>query len=156
VGVTVKSIGLVAILLGTFTGGILLTKISIQRALFFFGCLQAISNLSFLLLCWYGKQWMYLMIAVFLENFTGGMIGAALITFMMSLCNKRYTAAQYAMLSAITAIGRIISGPIAAVIVTHSNWSYYFTFACLLAVPGLILLWWLPVQGEKICPSYES
>lgn len=144
VGVTVKTIGFVAILLGSFTGGLLLTRIAILRALFAFGCLQAISNLSFLLLCWYGKQWIYLVIAVFLENFTGGMIGAALIAFLMSLCNKRYTAAQYAMLSAITAIGRIISGPIAAVIVSHSNWSYYFTFACALAIPGLVLLWWLP------------
>jgi PAT family beta-lactamase induction signal transducer AmpG len=143
VGVTVKTVGLVAILAGIFSAGTIITRISVTRALFLFGVFQAISNLSFLLLCWYGKQWSYLITAVFLENFSGGMIAAGLTSFLMSLCNKHYTAAQYALLSAIAAIGRVISGPVAAVIVKNTSWSYYFIFACLMAVPGLILLYFL-------------
>lgn len=150
IGMIYKGVGLAATLLGTFCGGLLMLRISHYSALLWFGILQALSNLTFAWLALAGKSTLILACAVFAENFCGGLATIALLAFLMSLCDKRYTATQYAILSSLTAIGRVYFGPIAGVIayylhveINHANWAIFFLGSFLAAIPSLILLLYL-------------
>ena len=78
--------------------------------------------------------------AVGTEAFSAGLGSTSLTILLMKLCNKRYTATQFALLSAIPAIDRVFTGPLAGVMVVHWGWSNFFTFATLCTLPGLLLL----------------
>jgi PAT family beta-lactamase induction signal transducer AmpG len=111
------------------------------RSLLIFGCLQALSNLSFMLLAWTGKSYPIMVAAVAFENLSGGMGTAAFVALMMSLCDHRYTATQYALLSAMAALGRVFVGPPSGYVVEAVGWVSFFFITFLAALPGLWLLW---------------
>jgi MFS transporter, PAT family, beta-lactamase induction signal transducer AmpG len=79
--------------------------------------------------------------AVACENITGGMGTAAFVALMMSLCDHRYTATQYAALSALAAVGRVMVGPPSGYVVEAVGWVTFFWLTFLAALPGLWLLW---------------
>ena len=141
VGVVNKGMGVAATLLGVLIGGGLMVRLGLFRSLMLFGFLQAISNLSFMLLAWVGKSYGLMVLAVGLENITGGMGTAALVAFMMALCNHRYTATQYALLSALATIGSLYMGPVAGYTVEWLGWVAFFFVTALVALPGLWFLW---------------
>jgi PAT family beta-lactamase induction signal transducer AmpG len=68
---------------------------------------------------------------------------AAFVTFLMALCNRRFTATQYALLSALASMGRIFVGPPSGFLVEWVGWPCFFFITTLVALPGLILLWWM-------------
>lgn len=140
VGLAFKVFGLMATLLGAFTGGILLIRISLFCALLWFGLLQAISNLMFVLLAIAGKSYLLMVTSIFVESFCSGMSTAAFVAFLMSLCNSRFSATQYACLSALFALGRVFAGPVAAVMVESIGWVNFYWWAFILSFPGIILL----------------
>lgn len=142
VGAINKTVGLFSTLLGVFLGGILLPRIGLYRALFYFGILQAVSNLAFMVLAYVGPDSTFLILSVFLENLCGGMGTAAFVAFVMSLCDLRYTATQFALLSALSAIGRVFVGPSAGFLVKWLGWGDFFLVSMLIAVPGLLILWY--------------
>ncbi|HMJ49873.1 MAG TPA: MFS transporter, partial [Burkholderiales bacterium] len=107
VGVINKGLGLLALLTGALIGGMLLTRLSLYRALMWFGWLQAVSNLSFMFLAWAGNSYAWLVFAVGFENLASGMGTAAFVAFAMSLCNHKFSATQYALLSALASLGRV-------------------------------------------------
>jgi len=146
VGSVNKIMGIGASMFGIFLGGILLTRISLYRALWCFGILQAVSNLMFLFLALFGKSLYFLALAVGVENICGGLGTVAFLAFLMSLCNHRYSATQYALFSAMFSIGRVVIGPFAAVFVEHYGWIEFFISSIWLSVPGLALLWYLKRQ----------
>jgi PAT family beta-lactamase induction signal transducer AmpG len=113
------------------------------RSLFVFGILQALSNLSFVWLAWAGKSYVVMAFAVGFENLTGGMGTAAFVALVMSLCNHRYTATQFALLSSVEALGRVFLGWPAAKLVGIAGWGPFFFVTFLAAFPGLWLLWYL-------------
>jgi len=82
-----------------------------------------------------------LLAVVAFENLSGGMGTAAFVAFMMSLCNQRFTATQYALLSAFAAVGRVWVGPLAGVLAETIGWPSFFVLSTLLAAPALALLW---------------
>jgi PAT family beta-lactamase induction signal transducer AmpG len=84
-----------------------------------------------------------LLLVVAFENLSGGMGTAAFVAFLMSLCNQRYTATQFALLSAFASVGRVWVGPMAGVLAESIGWPTFFLVSTLAAVPGLCLLWWL-------------
>jgi PAT family beta-lactamase induction signal transducer AmpG len=86
---------------GAIFGGTLMVRLKLFRSLLFFGILQAVSNLSFMLLALAGKSYGILVFAVAFENLTGGMGTAAFVSLLMAMCNHRYTATQYALLSSL-------------------------------------------------------
>ncbi len=106
----------------------------------FFGIAQAFSNLTFMALAMVGKNFSFMVGAIFIENFCSGMGTAAFMAFLMSLCNKRYTATQYASLSALSSIGRVCLGPIAGVMVIQWGWVNFYAWSFILSFPGLLLL----------------
>ncbi len=143
VGAITKVVGLIASLSGVFLGGILMTRISLYRALMSFGILQGVSNLVLMWLALVGKNYTVMSLAIFIENFCGGLGTTALIVLFMSLCNIRYTASQFALLTALSAVGRVFVGPIAGVMVEHIGWVDFYLWTAILSLPGLCLLWWL-------------
>ena len=141
VGVVNKGLGLAALLVGALAGGALLTKLSLMRAMLLFGVLQAISNLSFAWLAWAGKSYPLLVFAVGFENLASGMGTAAFVAFAMALCHKSFSATQYALLSAIASLGRILFGPLTGRVVEAVGWGDFFVVTFVAALPGLFLVW---------------
>lgn len=140
VGLVFKTAGLFATILGAFTGGILLTRINLFNGLLIFGLAQAFSNLMFMLLAYVGKDFALMASSLFIESFCSGLSTAALLAYLMSLCNKRFSATQFALLSALSAIGRVFLGPLAAVMVANIGWINFYFWSFILCFPGIILL----------------
>jgi PAT family beta-lactamase induction signal transducer AmpG len=141
VGAINKALGLVSLLAGGLFGGLLLVRMRLTRALLLFGVLQAISNLSFALLAWAGKSYPLLLFAVGFENLASGMGTAAFVAFAMALCNHSYSATQYALLSALASLGRILFGPVTGGLVEAVGWANFFVLTFVAALPGLWLVW---------------
>ena len=137
----VKGLGIAATLIGALAGGMVMAKTGLARSLLFFGILQALSNLSFMLLAWIGKSYEALAASVVIENVTGGMGTAAFVALVMSLCDHRYTATQFALLSSLEALGRIFSGRPSAEAVSLLGWGWFFILSFFLALPGCWLVW---------------
>lgn len=172
VGVVNKVLGLWLTIAGALVGGALMLKIGLWRALFVFGLLQLLSNLGFWWLAVNGKgvlpgllipafDWGFvklaqatpvdggLLMVVAFENLSGGMGTAAFVAFLMSLCNRRFTATQYALLSAFASVGRVWVGPLAGVLAESIGWPTFFVISTVLAAPALVMLWALrqPVRA---------
>jgi MFS transporter, PAT family, beta-lactamase induction signal transducer AmpG len=143
VGAINKTLGLIATIVGALFGGGLMVKLGLFRSLLLFGVLQALSNLSFMVLAWVGKNYSVMVAAVGFENFAGGMGTAAFVALLMGLCNARYSATQFALLSAAASVGRVLVGPPAGYLVEAIGWADFFFLTFLVALPGLALLWWL-------------
>ncbi len=140
VGLINKSVGLIATLLGAFAGGVLLSKVGLYRSLLWFGVIQAISNLTYLILAKAGTHYGLMVVCIFIENFGGGLGTAAFIALLMSLCDQQYTATQYALLSALSAVGRVYVGPVAGFVVEQVGWVNFFWWTLLISAPGILLL----------------
>lgn len=143
VGTINKGLGLVSLIVGAMFGGALMARLGLFRSLLLFGVLQAISNLSFMVLAWIGKNYGMLIFAVAFENISGGMGTSAFVALLMSMCNQRYSATQYALLSSLAALGRIFIAPTSGFIVSAIGWPAFFFITTLAALPGLGLLWWM-------------
>ena len=137
----VKGLGIFATLLGAFIGGLLMTRSGLLRSLLVFGVLQAVSNLGFVVLSVTGKSSGMLTAAVVIENVTGGMGTAAFVALVMSLCDPRYTATQFALLSSLEALGRVFAGRPSADIVGVVGWTQFFVLTVVVALPGLWAVW---------------
>ncbi len=140
VGLVNKSLGLLATIIGALYGGKVMQKMSLYRALMLFGIAQALSNLSYWLLAVTPSHLWSMGSAIFIENLFGGMGTAAEVALLMTLCNRRYSATQFALLSALSAIGRVYVGPIAGWLVELWHWPNFYAFTILASFPGLILL----------------
>ncbi|TQV63733.1 MAG: MFS transporter [Halothiobacillaceae bacterium] len=140
VGLVNKGFGLVATLIGALAGGLWLMRLGLFRALLLFGILQAITNLGFLALSLTGHNYPLMVLAVGLENLAGGMGTAAFVALLMGLCDIRYSATQFALLSAVASLGRVLLGPVAGGVVAWLDWPIFFALTFIAALPGL---WWL-------------
>ena len=138
-----KLIGIVATIVGALFGGTLMVKMGLFRSLWWFGILQTLSNFSFMVLAVIGKSYTAAIVAVAFENVTGGMGSTAFVAFVMALCNKRFTATQFALLSSLAVLGRVVISPTSGYIVTYVGWTVFFLFTVIAALPGLALLLYL-------------
>lgn len=141
VGTINKGLGLISVIFGAMVGGTLMIKLGLFRSLLIFGILQALSNLSFILLAWIGKSYGMLIFTVAFENISGGMGTASFISLLMALCNQRYSATQYALLSSLSALGRTFIAPTSGYVVEGLGWSAFFLITAISSIPGLLLLW---------------
>ena len=148
VGTINKGLGLVSLIVGAMFGGALMARLGLFRSLLLFGVLQAVSNLSFMVLSWIGKSYGMLIFAVAFENLSGGMGTSAFVALLMSMCNQRYSATQYALLSSLAALGRIFIAPTSGFLVSAIGWPAFFFITTLTALPGLGLLWWMRKEIE--------
>jgi PAT family beta-lactamase induction signal transducer AmpG len=178
VGVVNKVLGLWLTIAGALIGGALMLKLGLWRSLMLFGVLQLASNMVFWWLAMGAKgslgaltipafDWVFvqlsaptpvdgaLLVAVTAENLSGGMGTAAFVAFLMSLTNQRFTATQFALLSAFASIGRVWVGPLAGVLAESIGWPTFFIVSTVAAAPALALLWWLrsSVQALEAAPE---
>lgn len=140
IGAVSKVFGLVATIVGTLAGGALMTKLGIKRSLWIFGILQAVGGLSFVLLAELGRNHLAMIGVVTTENFLIGMGVAAISGFMMQVCSRQFTGTQFALLSSLTAVTRVVLVAQAGVLADKLGWPGFFVFSMTLAVPGLLLL----------------
>jgi len=140
IGAIQGGLGLLATIVGVLAGGALLTKLGINRSLWVFGGLQAISNLAYYFLAQADQNYQLMVVAINIENFCAGLGTAAFVAFLMSLCNQRFSATQYALLSSLFAVSRdVVSAP-AGRLAEATGWPSFFLVSLGLALPGLLLL----------------
>ena len=140
VGTVNKAFGLISTIVGTLAGGSIIARIGMNRSLWLFAFLQAVSNLAFTALALLGRNYPAMIAAIGIENLCGGMGTAAFITFLMSLCDKRFTATQYALLSSLMAVTRVLAGAPTGYLVSSLGWAWFYSVSVVGAVPGILLL----------------
>lgn len=143
VGAVAKTTSITAILAGTMVGGLVYARLGLYRSMMVFGVLQAVTNLLYSWLALAGRDVGVMIVAVGFDNLAGAMGATVFGAFIMALCDARFSAFQFAILSSLSATARSVIGPIAAAIVVHIGWPRFFVVTFLAASPGLIALWWL-------------
>ncbi len=141
VGLVTKMGGWAASVIGALLGGWLMLRMRLITALMVFGFLQAFSNLLFLWLAHVGNDFTVMALTLTVEGFTSGLGIAAFVALVMGLCNPRYTAAQYALLAALSAVGREFLGPVSGMLVDSLGWEIYFMITFIASFPGLLFIW---------------
>lgn len=140
IGAVVKLFGFWATIGGGLLGGIIMLRIGIYQSLWGFGILQAVSTAGFALLALTGYNLPMLAGVIAVENLSGGMGTAAFVAFMASLTNRRFTATQYALLTSLMGIPRVIVAAPTGYMAEGLGWIGFFVFCTLIAIPGLLLL----------------
>lgn len=154
IGAIKGGMGLIATIIGTLAGGVFLSKLGINRSLWIFGGFQAISNLAYLALANLGKNYLFMILTINIENFCAGLGTAAFLAFFMSLCNKQFSATQYALLSSLYAFSQNILVAPAGLIAKQTDWPLFFFLSFLISFPGLALLpIFAPWNGEEVSNS---
>jgi MFS transporter, PAT family, beta-lactamase induction signal transducer AmpG len=140
IGAIRGGMGLIATIVGTLVGGSLVSKMGINRALWLFGALQALSNLGYFALSLVGKNYLFLVLSINIENFCGGLAAAGFVAFLMSLCNQRFSATQYALLTSFMAVSRDILVSPSGYLQKATGWPVFFLITIAAALPAFILL----------------
>lgn len=140
IGTVVKLFGFWATIIGGLLGGIIMLRLGINRSLWIFGVLQALSTAAFAVLVLVGHELAWLAAVIAFENLSGGMGTAAYVAFMASLTNKQFTATQYALLSSLMGIPRVLAAAPTGFMVESMGWGSFFICCAMVAIPGLLLL----------------
>jgi PAT family beta-lactamase induction signal transducer AmpG len=143
IGTVVKLFGFWATVIGGLVGGVLILRMGVYRSLWSFGILQGVSTAGFALLALIGNSVSGLAAVIAFENFSSGLGTAAYMAFMASLTNKKFTATQYALLTSLMGVPRVIAATPTGYMAEWMGWIGFFLFCALIAIPGLLLLWWL-------------
>ena len=145
----VKGVGLAATLIGGFAGGFVARRYSLAASLWIGGILQAVANLSFSWLALVGVNQWALAVAITAENFTSAIGTVIFVAYLSALCrNPLHTATQYALLTALAAVGRTYLSASAGFVAEATGWPLFFGICVLVALPSLILLTWLQRRGH--------
>lgn len=147
VGLIYKVLGIAGIFAGSYIGAVLISRIGLYRGLWYFGIIQVLTNLPFLLLAIVGKNYLLLVWTIFIESFGSGLASVAFVSFITSLCDHRYTATQFALFTACAVVGRVFAGPLAGLMVEHLGWVHYYFWAFIIGIPGILLVPWLKYRG---------
>jgi PAT family beta-lactamase induction signal transducer AmpG len=141
IGVIIKALFTASSLVGSVLGGILMVRLGLLRSMLTFGVLQALSNLLYCLLAIAGKSYPIMGLAVVVEHVAAAMGSIALVALIMALCDLRYSAFQYALLSALALLPRYSLGYPAGWVADHEGWYAYYVVSFVIALPGLAMVW---------------
>jgi PAT family beta-lactamase induction signal transducer AmpG len=145
----VKGVGLAALLLGGFAGGFIARAVPLAPSLWIGGILQAVANLAFSALALVGTNTTVLALAIIAENFTSAIGTVMFVAYLSALCrNPLHTATQYALLTALAAVGRTYLSSGAGFIAEATGWVWFFVICMLAGIPSLLLLAWLQRRGH--------
>ncbi len=157
IALTVKVFGLSALVVGSYVGGYIMYRFGHFKGLIIGGVAQSITNFSFIWLHHMGHDTNALMVAIAIENLASGMGNAALIGYLSYLCNKRFSATQYALLSSASGLFSHTLVMYGGSMVKALGWDMYFTLTVVLAIPGLLLLLYLNKKyGLSNNPSVDQ
>jgi len=152
IGLMQGVVGLLATMIGVVAGGVILSRIGINRSMWVFGGLQAVSNLMYLILAIVGKNDVVAVLAISVENFCAGLVTSGFVAYLMSLCNPKFSATQFALLTSLMAVSRDILVAPAGKMAEATGWIWFFLISILLALPGLLLL---PVAAPWNAPAEQ-
>jgi PAT family beta-lactamase induction signal transducer AmpG len=156
IGTVVKLFGFWATVIGSLIGGVLMLRLHISRSLWIFGFLQAISTAGFAVLARAGNSVPVLSGVVAFENLSSGMGTAAYVAFMASITNKKFTATQYALLSSLMGVPRVLASAPTGFLAKSFGWESFFIACAFMAVPGLLLLFkFAPWHSKATVAEYE-
>ena len=140
--------GFVAFLAGIFVGGIIYARMGLKRAVLLSLILMAVSNFSFAALALVGHSNLGMAAAIGFENFASGIGGVTVVAYLSALCNLRFTATQYALLSALASIaGRVLTGTTAGGLIESMGYVNFYLLTTVLAFPGVLLFWYMIRTG---------
>ena len=141
-------VGFVALLVGIFVGGVLYERLGMKRSVLISLVLMAISNLSFAGLAAAGHTNVGMAAAVGFENFASGIGGVTVVAYLSALCNLRFTATQYALLSALASIaGRFLTATTGGAMIDSIGYVNFYLLTTVIALPGVFLFWWMIRTG---------
>jgi PAT family beta-lactamase induction signal transducer AmpG len=141
-------IGFIALLIGVFVGGILYARLGMKRAVLISLVLMAVSNFSFAALAAAGHSNIGMAAAIGFENFASGIGGVTVVAYLSALCNLRFTATQYALLSALASIaGRFLTGTTVGALIDAIGYVNFYLLTTVVALPGVILFWFMIRSG---------
>ena len=141
-------IGFVALLVGVFVGGIMYAKLGMKRSVLVSLVLMAVSNFGFAALAAAGHTNLGMAAVIGFENFASGIGGVTVVAYLSALCNLRFTATQYALLSALASIaGRFLTGTTAGSIIEQTGYVNFYLLTTVVAMPGVILFWYMIRSG---------
>ena len=141
--------GFWAYLIGILIGGIAYSRMGLKRSVFWSLILMAVSNLSFAGLAMLGHNNWAMAAAIGFENISSGIGGVTVVAYFSALCDLRFTASQYALISAGTSIvGRLLTGTTAGVLIKQWGYVDFYLFTTLIALPGVVLFWFLIRSGN--------
>ena len=141
-------VGFWALIVGVFVGGIIYARMGLKRSVLFALILMAVSNLSFAALAAAGHSNLGMAGAIGFENFASGYGGVVVVAYFSALCDLRFTAAQYALISAgASVIGRFLTGTTAGGLIESFGYVNFYLLTTLLALPGIVLFWWMMRSG---------
>ncbi len=141
--------GLALIMLGAICGGGITARIGLVPSLWLFGALQALSNLGFLILAMNKPSVPLLAAVVVVESFCAGLVAAGFIAYLMSLCNRRYSATQYALFTSLMYGAGLLVGGFTGFMVAELGYVTFFLLSVLAAAPGMAILPWLSRQTRR-------
>ena len=142
------AVGFIAFLVGIFVGGILYAKLGLKRSVLISLVLMAVSNFGFAMLAAAGHTNMGMAAVIGFENFASGIGGVTVVAYLSALCNLRFTATQYALLSALASIaGRFLTGTTAGSLIETMGYVNFYLLTTFIAMPGVILFWYMIRSG---------
>lgn len=150
IGVVVKAVLTTGSIVGALLGGIWMIKLGLRNAMLLFAIVQALTNLGYLLLYVVGKSYAVMVGAVALDALASGMGNIASVALMMALCDKRFSAFQYALLSMIALAPRYLLGGPAGWLADHGGWGAYYWTSFGLALPGIALVWIMRARIDSL------
>ncbi|MFQ5548926.1 MAG: AmpG family muropeptide MFS transporter [Woeseia sp.] len=140
IGLIAKYASLIAVSVGGLSGGLIMVKLGINRALWLFGAVQVFTILGFAALSVIGESPWMLGTAVALEYMGVGLGSAALVAFIARSTNPAFAATQFALFTALTAVPRTLANAVTGIIVERIGWTNFFLLCTALAIPGMLLL----------------
>jgi PAT family beta-lactamase induction signal transducer AmpG len=135
---------------GAVLGGLFMVRLGLLRSMLIFGALQASTNLLYYALALVGKSYPLMFVAVSLDNFAGAMGNIASVALIMALCDVRFSAFQYALLSALALTPRYLLGGPAGWLADQAGWANYYLISVALALPGLLLVWIMRTKVQEL------
>jgi len=139
-GAIAKVFGMASTVGGGLLGGLLMLRLGVHRGLWLFGVAQALAILCFAALAEVGKVYALVALAIALENFTAGMGTSAFVAYMASLTNRRFSATQYALVTGLMGVPRVLVAAPTGIVARHVGWTNFYLLCAVSAVPGLLLL----------------
>jgi PAT family beta-lactamase induction signal transducer AmpG len=141
-------VGFWAYLIGIFVGGVIYAKLGLKRAVVLALVLMGVSNFSFALLAAAGHSNIGMAAAIGFENAASGFGGVVVVAYFSALCDLRFTATQYALISAgASVVGRFVTGTTAGGLIEQMGYVNFYLLTTLLALPGIVLFWWMSRSG---------
>lgn len=137
----IKIYGMIAAILGGLAGGLIVMKIGLKKSLIIFGLAQCLTTFLFAVQAQYGHNMPLFITIITLENFSSGLATTALVAYISSLCNKLYTATQYALLSSVMSLSRDIFSSTSGLLAQSVSWNVFFIICGFLSLPSLIIVW---------------